>query len=46
MYFFQLYAIHFELARGLNPAAIYCLVQNQIQVIYDRSGKNDHFGFS
>jgi len=31
-----LYTIHFELARGNNPAAIYCLVQNKIQSVYDR----------
>jgi len=31
-----LYTIHFKLARGINPAAIYCLVQNTIQVLNDR----------
>ena len=35
-HFFQLYTIHFELARGINPVAIYYLVQNKIQVVYDR----------
>jgi len=34
--FFQLYTIHFELARGKNPVATYCLVRNKIQVVYDR----------
>jgi len=28
--------MHFKLARGVNLAAIYCLVQNKIQVAYDR----------
>jgi len=28
--FFQLYSIHFELAPGLIPAAIYCLVYDRI----------------
>jgi len=31
-----LYTIHFELARGVNPVPIYCLVRNKIQVVYDR----------
>jgi len=35
--FFQLYTIHFELAPGRNPAAIYCPVQNKTQVAYDRT---------
>jgi len=26
---FQVYAIHFELVPGVNPVAIYCLVQNK-----------------
>jgi len=34
--FFQLCAIDFELSRGINLAAIYCLVRNKIQVVYDR----------
>jgi len=31
-----LYTIHFQLAPGINPAAIYCLVQNKMQAAYDR----------
>jgi len=31
-----MYTIHFELARGITPAAIYCLLQSKIQVVYDR----------
>ena len=34
--FFQLYIIHFQLARGIKSAAIYGLVQNKVQVVYDR----------
>jgi len=31
-----LHTIHFELACGINPAAIFCPVQNKVQVVYDR----------
>jgi hypothetical protein len=34
--FFQLYSIHFELVPGINPAAIYCLVQTKTRAVYDR----------
>ena len=30
------YTMHFELARGINPVAIYCFVQSKINVVYDR----------
>src|SRR6218665_1169934 len=33
--FFQLYTIHFELASGNNPVAVYCLVQNKDRPTYD-----------
>ena len=32
--FFQLYTIHFELAPGINSAAVYCLLQNKTQAVY------------
>ena len=28
--------MHFELARGVNPAAMFCLVQHKIKDVYDR----------
>jgi hypothetical protein len=34
--FFQLYTIHFQFVRGINPAALYCLLQNKTRNSYDR----------
>jgi len=33
---FQLYAMHCELSRDIDPTSIYCLLQKKIQVVYDR----------
>lgn len=32
--FFQLYSIHFEFGSGINPAAVYCLLNNKTQESY------------
>ena len=34
--FFQLYTIHFQFVKGINPAAVYCLVSNKSRATYDR----------
>ena len=34
--FFQLYSLHCELAPGLIPAAVYCVVQTETRATYDR----------
>lgn len=34
--FFQLYSIHFQLAEGVNPAGIYCLLPDKTRKTYDR----------
>lgn len=33
---FQLYSIHFQLAEGINPAGIYCLLPDKTRHTYDR----------
>lgn len=33
--FFQLYSIHFEFGSGINPAAVYCLLNNKTQESYN-----------
>lgn len=34
--FFQLYSTHFEQSRGINPAALYCLLPNKTEATYTR----------
>jgi len=34
--FFQLYTIHFQLVRGVNPAGVYCLLPSKSRNVYER----------